>query len=207
MSEAPSSLARPAPPSTLEEDAVLVDGLVELIRQRDEHLADHLNAVGLLGGRLAAALKYGPDVVARVTLAGRLHDLGLGSIKPFADLRALTDAEWRKIRLHPDFGASAVAAFPQLAKYRSIVRAHHERIDGAGYPDGLIGSEIPYQARIIAIADAFHSMTVASDYRPMRPPWEAIVELNACAGTQFDEEFVAAFTEMMGGKQRLERHA
>jgi HD-GYP domain-containing protein (c-di-GMP phosphodiesterase class II) len=192
------------PANELALDRMLVDGLIELVRQRDELLAEHLEAVGLLSARLARALKYGPDAVARVAIAARLHDIGMQSIdRPAGEV--LGEADWRKIKRHPDLSASAVAAFPSLSKYRSIVRSHHERVDGRGYPDGLLGAEIPYQSRIIAIADAFHAMTAVNGYRAIRIPTDAVDEIVACGGTQFDADFATVFAETMNPGARASR--
>ncbi len=107
----------------------------------------------------------------------------------------------------PTNGATIVAGFPQLEKYRAIVRSHHERVDGRGYPDGLLGSEIPYESRIIAVADAFHAMTVSRPYSRVRTPAQALAELMNCSGTQFEPEYVDAFVKMMGYGSRSLRSA
>jgi HD-GYP domain-containing protein (c-di-GMP phosphodiesterase class II) len=193
----------------LDEDAAVVDGLVGMVRLRDPITASHLDAVGLLARRLAIALDLEPITVARITTAARLHDIGKQTIsldilnKP----GQLNDLEWEQIRLHPDLGGSIVAGFPQLAKYRAIVRSHHERVDGRGYPDGLLGSEIPYEARVIAIADSFHAMTVSRPYSHVRTPAQALAELMNCSGLQFEPEYVDAFVKMMGYRSRSLRSA
>jgi HD-GYP domain-containing protein (c-di-GMP phosphodiesterase class II) len=195
--------------ATLEADAVLVDGLVAMMRQRDPVTAAHLDAVGLLAKRLATTLELEPVTITRITTAARLHDIGKQTVsldilnKP----GVLDDAEWAQIRQHPDFGANIVAGFPQLEKYRLIVRAHHERIDGRGYPDGLVGNEIPYEARLIAVVDAFHAMTVSRPYSRVRTPALALAELMNCSGTQFEPEYVDAFVRVMGYRARSLRSA
>jgi HD-GYP domain-containing protein (c-di-GMP phosphodiesterase class II) len=195
--------------TALDTDVSLVDGLVTMIRQRDPITASHLDAVGLLSRRLAVALDLEPISVARITNAARLHDIGKQTIS--LDIlnksEQLDDDEWRQIRQHPDFGAAIVAGFPGLEKYRAIVRAHHERVDGRGYPDGLLGPEIPYEARIIAVADAFHAMTVSRPYSRVRTPALALAELMNCSGTQFEPEYVDAFVKVMGYRSRSLRSA
>ena len=124
---------------------------------RDPITASHLDAVGLLSRRLAILLDLEPISIARITTAARLHDVGKLAV-PLETLNKpglLDELEWADIRRHPDLGGSIVSGFPQLEKYRAIVRGHHERVDGRGYPDGLLGSEIPYEARVIAVADRF----------------------------------------------------
>jgi HD-GYP domain-containing protein (c-di-GMP phosphodiesterase class II) len=195
--------------TTLDADVVLVDGLVTMVRQRDPITASHLDAVGLLSRRLAVQLDLEPVTVARITNAARLHDIGKQTIS--LDIlnksEKLDDEEWHKIRQHPDYGAAIVSGFPQLEKYRAIVRSHHERVDGRGYPDGLLGPEIPYEARIIAVADAFHAMTVSRPYSRVRTPALALAELMNCSGTQFEPEYVEAFVKLMGYRSRSLRSA
>jgi HD-GYP domain-containing protein (c-di-GMP phosphodiesterase class II) len=190
--------------SLAEGDSALVDGLVRMVRVRDPITASHLDAVGLLSKRLAESLDLEEVSVVRIVTAARLADIGKSSIslhileKP----GALDDAEWEEIRRHPDYGASIVAGFPQLERYRAIVRSHHERVDGRGYPDGLLGTEIPYESRIIAVADAFHAMTVSRPYSRVRTPAQALAELMNCSGTQFEPEYVEAFIRAMGYRSR-----
>ena len=190
-------------------DTTIVDGLVQLVRARDPVTASHLDAVGLLARRLALTLDLEAVTVARITAAARLHDIGKTAVslhildKP----GVLDELEWQQIRRHPDNGAAIVAGFPQLEKYRGIVRANHERVDGRGYPDGLLGSEIPYEARIIAVVDAFHAMTVSRPYSRVRTPAQALAELMNCSGTQFEPEYVEAFVRTMGYRSRSLRSA
>jgi HD-GYP domain-containing protein (c-di-GMP phosphodiesterase class II) len=190
-------------------DTSIVDGLVQMVRVRDPITASHLDAVGLLARRLAMQLELEEVTVNRISAAARLHDVGKTVIalhildKP----GTLDEAEWAEIRRHPDSGAAIVAGFPQLEKYRSIVRSHHERVDGRGYPDGLLGSEIPYESRIIAVVDAFHAMTVSRPYSRVRTPAQALAELMNCSGTQFEPEYVEAFVRTMGYRSRGLRSA
>lgn len=190
-------------------DVALVDGLVNMLRQRDPVTAAHLDAVGLLSRRLALSLDLEPVTVARISTAARLCDVGKHAISLDTLNKAdtLDEVEWMQIRRHPDFGSQVVAGFPQLQKYRSIVRSHHERVDGRGYPDGLVGNEIPYECRIIAVADAFHAMTVSRPYSRVRTPALALAELMNCSGTQFEPEYVDAFVKVMGYRSRSLRSA
>jgi HD-GYP domain-containing protein (c-di-GMP phosphodiesterase class II) len=190
-------------------EVAIVNGLVRMVRQRDPVTAAHLDAVGLLTARLGTALGLDAPNVERIALAARLHDIGKHAISlPLLNKPgALTDEEWREVRMHPHYGASIVVGFPHLEKFERIVRAHHERVDGAGYPDGLIGDQIPYEARMIAVTDAFHAMTVARPYTHVLTPNEALAELRACSGSQFDAEYVEAFCAMMGYRARNLRTA
>ena len=190
-------------------EVAIVNGLIRMVRQRDPITAAHLDAVGLLTVRLGEALGLDPSNVERIALAARLHDIGKHAIslsilnKP----AALSDDEWREIRLHPHFGATIVAGFPHLEKFERIIRSHHERPDGQGYPDGLVGDQIPYEARMIAVTDAFHAMTVSRPYTRVLTPNDALSELKTCSGAQFDAEYVDAFCDVMGYRSRSIRFA
>jgi len=185
----------------------LVDGLVLMVAHRDRDTGQHLDAVGELAGRLAMHLGLGPIVAERTKLAGRLHDVGKHTValeilrKP----SALSDEEWAEMRMHPEYGAGILKGFASLLPLVEIVRYHHERIDGRGYPDGLYGPEIPIEARIIAVADAFHAMTVTRPYMAAKSPGFAISELVRCAGTQFDAECVEGFVSMLGMRPNTSR--
>jgi HD-GYP domain-containing protein (c-di-GMP phosphodiesterase class II) len=182
---------------------VIVDGLVKMMYNRDPATGIHLDAVGRLARRLGTALGYDQPIRERVELAARLHDIGkhvlpLGLLlKP----SALSSDEWDQMRLHADHGAALVNCFGPIEPLGEIVRLHHERIDGRGYPEGRQGVEIPVEARIIAIADAFHAMTVARPYTYARTPAAALDELLRCAGTQFEAEFVDAFVGMFSVRE------
>jgi HD-GYP domain-containing protein (c-di-GMP phosphodiesterase class II) len=204
----------PPPPATesilaITTEVAIVNGLVRMVRQRDPITASHLDAVGLLTERLGEALGLDPSNVERIALAARLHDIGKHAIslsilnKP----AALSEDEWREVRMHPHFGATIAAGFPHLAKFERIIRAHHERPDGHGYPDGLMGDQIPYEARMIAVTDAFHAMTVSRPYTRVLTPNDALSELRACSGSQFDGEYVEAFCDVMGYRARSYRSA
>jgi len=182
----------------------IVDGLVSIVLQRDAGTGHHLNAVGLLSRQLATQLGFDAATVERVTLAGRLHDVGkqMVELELLRKPGALTIEEWATMRRHPEYGAMMVGSFQPLQGFVDIIHSHHERIDGTGYPRGLVGDEICYEARIVAVADAFHAMTVMRPYTEMRAPQEALAEIERCAGTQFDADVVAVFIEMMGGVRR-----
>ena len=104
-------------------------------------------------------------------------------------------------------GARLLKTIPSLAHIAPIVRSHHERIDGSGYPDALIGDEIPIEARIIAVADAFHTMTMPHAYRFASPTTTAMAELVGNSDSQFDADVVEAFGVMIGVRRRRPHHA
>jgi HD-GYP domain-containing protein (c-di-GMP phosphodiesterase class II) len=132
--------------------------------------------------------------VERIHAAGVVHDLGkLGIADEILRKEgALTEDEWRQMRRHPAIGAQILehAGMRDIAEW---VGAHHERLDGKGYPSGLSGPDIPLEARILAVADAYEAMISDRIYRPAVSDEQARAELLRCSGTQFDPEIVEAF--------------
>jgi HD-GYP domain-containing protein (c-di-GMP phosphodiesterase class II) len=182
----------------------IVDGLVHMMSIHDKETALHLDATAHLADRTARAMGLDEEIIARCRLGARLHDLG----KIAVDVRiinkpsGLTDLEWDAMCVHPAKGEEIIAGIPALADLAAIVRAHHERVDGSGYPDRKMGDEIPLESRVIAVADAFHAMTIPRPYRKPLSVEVALEELVANAGAQFDEEVVAVFVEMFGYSRR-----
>jgi diguanylate cyclase (GGDEF)-like protein len=172
--------------------------LAEALDMRDPSTARHSYTVGRYARATAIALALPPDRVERIHAAGVLHDLGKVGIadailhKP----GPLTDAEWKEMKRHPGIGAQILrhAGMPDIADW---VGAHHERIDGLGYPSGLSGPEISLESRILAVADAYEAMIAERCYRPGMPEEAARSELLRCAGTQFDPEVVRAALAML----------
>jgi HD-GYP domain-containing protein (c-di-GMP phosphodiesterase class II) len=164
----------------------------------DRDTAEHLEAVGTLSMLLAHRAGLSETQVAQSLLGGRVHDIGKLAISRTILLkpdRPTTD-EWAELKLHPVYGGSTLAGLPRLKHLAPIIIAHHERIDGRGYPHGIAGDEIPIESRVVAIADAFCAMTVPRPYCATLLPNDAITELQRCAGTQFDAPLVDAFTGM-----------
>jgi len=133
--------------------------------------------------------------VEAIRYAGMLHDVGKLGVptKVLQKTGKLTEEEYAAIQLHPMRGLDIVREIGFLDEALAGIMHHHERIDGRGYPMGLAGTEIPEFARVLAVADAFDSMTSTRSYRGARPVAEAIQELRKWSGTQFDPAFVAAF--------------
>jgi diguanylate cyclase (GGDEF)-like protein len=172
--------------------------LAETLDLRDAGTAEHSRTVGLYARRTAAALGLAPDRVERLHAAGVLHDLGkLGVADAILHKAAgLDDAEWREMQRHPEIGAR-ILEHAGLGDIAGWVLAHHERIDGRGYPHGLSAAEIPIEARILAVADAYEAMVADRPYRAGLAPETARAELRRCVGTQFDEAVVAAFLQTL----------
>jgi putative nucleotidyltransferase with HDIG domain len=158
--------------------------------------ARHADRVRALANLVAAELGLRGTERETVSWAAWLHDIGKMGVPAELLTRngPLTDAEWVEVKRHPVTGADMLLALsPELAAIAAGVRAHHERWDGGGYPDGLAGEEIPRVGRIVAVADAYDAIAHARPYRSrVFTPDEAISELEAAAGSHLDPEVVAA---------------
>jgi response regulator RpfG family c-di-GMP phosphodiesterase len=168
---------------------------VQAIEAKDPYLKGHSLRVSLYAGELAAAMGLGPDAVTVACRGGMLHDLGkLGVLEPILGKPGpLTPGEHEVIMQHVEVGHRILAPLGFLSAEALVVRHHHERWDGRGYPDGLAGESIPLAARIVATADAFDAMTSDRSYRDAESLEEALAELERGAGTHFDPATVAAF--------------
>jgi diguanylate cyclase (GGDEF)-like protein/putative nucleotidyltransferase with HDIG domain len=182
--------------------------LAEAIDHRDTGTARHSQLVGRYAELMARELGLPEQRVERVRLAGILHDVGKIGV-PDSILRKpgpLDSDEWDEMRRHPEIGARILGS-RELVDIREWVLASHERCDGNGYPRGLTRDEIPIEARILAVADAFEAMTQDRLYRPSLGEEAARAELIACAGTQFDEDVVAALIQVLDRERDAERAA
>lgn len=158
---------------------------------------------------LSKAMELPAEEAAMLEIAAMVHDIGkigtpdlvLG--KP----EALSDEEWVDVLKHPDLGSSILSQVEELAEVAAIVRHHHERVDGTGYPDGLVGEAIPRLARALAVVDAYEAMTAERPYRPAMSHNDAIAELLEGRGKQFDEKIVDTFILATGGVEELEEAA
>jgi diguanylate cyclase (GGDEF)-like protein len=171
------------------------DTLLQVLVEQDAALVDHLRHVAELAASTATDLGLSDRQVELTRLAAELHDVGKLAI-PATILDKpgqLTPAEFAFIQGHSLIGERIVLAAPALKAIAPIVRATHERVDGTGYPDGLVLDEIPICARVIAVVDAFDAMTSDRPYRAAMPDAVALDELHRHAGTQFDPSVVAAF--------------
>src|SRR5262249_19115253 len=171
------------------------DVLVRALSERSPELGGHGSNVAALAEATARRLGLGRDELEVVRHAAELHDVGKVAIPDdiLGKAGPLTEEEWSFIRRHPVAGERIIAAAPSLGAVARLVRASHERWDGTGYPDRLGGDDIPLGARIIAVADAFDAMTSGRPYRAAVSQAEAVAELRACAGSQFDAIVVEAF--------------
>ena len=172
-----------------------VQALAQAIEASDEYTRGHSDRVTKIALEIAKKLKLGRDEIDTLKFAGILHDVGkIGIIKDVLNKPGkLSEAEFNMIKMHPTVGEQIIAPVAFLAHIRPIIRHHHERFDGKGYPDGLQGKYIPSLSRIIAVADTYDAMTSHRPYRNALSMEVALAEINKCSGTQFDPEIVVAF--------------
>jgi diguanylate cyclase (GGDEF)-like protein len=169
--------------------------LRRMLDERHPGLAGHHEEVAELAAACARVLGLPDNEISSIERAAELHDIGKVAI-PSAILSKparLNEEEWDFIRRHSVIGERILVGIPALQSVAPIVRSSHERWDGGGYPDGLAGEQIPLGARLIAVADAFCAMTEERPYAPVRSFADAVAELRACSGTQFDPAAVTAF--------------
>ena len=175
-----------------------VEALANALEAKDEYTSDHARSITDMALEVASELKLDPHTIKRLELGALFHDIGKIGI-PSEIIRKpgpLTEEERKIMERHPELGDRILEPIERLAEVRPIVRACHERYDGAGYPDGLAGEEIPIEARIIFVCDAFHAMTSDRPYRNRMPDEDAFGRLEANAGTQFDPTVVASFLRL-----------
>jgi putative nucleotidyltransferase with HDIG domain len=164
--------------------------------------AEHSRAVSAWCSRIARTLELPEDQIQFVTRCGLIHDLGKMRTPPdILDApRELTGPEWHVMKDHAAAGARIIADVADLRPFIPIIRGHHERLDGKGYPDGLRLSAIPLSARIVAVADAFNAMIGRRPYHLPIAPIEALNELERNSETQFDPEVVGAMVRVVLGR-------
>ncbi|PKO27621.1 MAG: phosphohydrolase [Betaproteobacteria bacterium HGW-Betaproteobacteria-5] len=169
-----------------------------MVEARDPYTGGHLWRVSRFSRLLASELNLPDESVARISLGSFLHDLGKVGV-PDQILNKkdrLTDEEYEVIKTHPDVGWRMLAGHPLARLVESAIRAHHEMPDGRGYPRGLVGDEIPLDARIVGICDAFDAMTSARPYRRGMTVEKALSIIEENLGQQFDQAFGDRFVEL-----------
>ena len=172
-----------------------VGALSQAVETKDFYTRGHSDRVSRGSVMIAREIGMRGERVEAIRYAGMLHDVGKLGVptKVLQKTGKLTEEEYEAIQLHPMRGLDIVREIGFLDEALAGIMHHHERIDGRGYPMGLAGDEIPEFARVLAVADAFDSMTSTRSYRGARPVIEAIEELRKWSGTQFDPAFVDAF--------------
>lgn len=186
----------------------MLSAMLRTLDLRDQMTARHSAAVARYSRAIAQRAGFSRQEEELVHIAALLHDIGK-FILPDRILKAnvpLTDEDWMLIRRHPQQGARVVSSLDGYGPVADIILAHHERIDGKGYPRGLAGDDIPELARIISVADTYDVMTARDSYRTPMSSHDAILELRRVAGKQLDARFVEIFVELLEGKDVSFQH-
>jgi putative two-component system response regulator len=165
------------------------------IESRDPYTLNHVEAVNAYAQALASELGWQPDELEALEFAAILHDIGKIGVpeKVLIKTGPLDPDEWEDMRRHPIYGVHMVRGTPYLEDAIPLILHHHERWDGKGYPDGLVGEDIPMGARLLAVADTFHAMTSDRPYRAAIPAEKTYEEILSQSGRQFDPKMVEAF--------------
>jgi putative nucleotidyltransferase with HDIG domain len=175
-----------------------ITALAFAVEAKDPHTKSHSQAVSRLAAQIAMQMRLSEAEIEEIRLAGIVHDIGKIHVpEPLLFKPApLTAEEFGIMKSHAAWGAKILEPLKVTAIER-IVRHHHERYDGRGYPDHLMGEEIPLGARIVAVAEAFDNMVSDVPYRRARTVEDAVAELRRCSGTQFDPKVATAFLDWL----------
>ncbi len=187
----------------------VLSGLIRTLDERDSRAARHCAAVAAFSRDLAEQLGMSKREQELAHTAGLLHDIGKFALSDRVMERggALSDADWRGIRRHPDIGAELLRDIGVYGPVAEIVRTHHERVDGRGYPKGLTRDQIPPIARIVAVAEVYDTLTAPDTYRTPMTSFEALNELRRVAGKQLDAIYIEALATLLAGRGTDYRHA
>lgn len=175
---------------------------------KDKYTHGHSMRVTLYSLALAKTLNLSDDLLEEIETAGLLHDIGKIAIPDKILLKPgkLTDEEYEVIKTHPELGEKLVLSIEKLKLISNWLKSHHERYDGKGYPDGLVGEQIPISSRIIALADTYDAMTSNRAYRAALSHEIAIEEIKHCAGSQFDPVLAELFINISAEISRIKEN-
>lgn len=185
----------------------MINTMRQMVDAKDIYTRGHSDRVSFYSVEIAKAMGKPEDFIERVKVAGLFHDIGKVGI-PDSILQkpgALTKEEYETVKTHPERGKLLLSSMSALEGILDIIEGHHERIDGKGYPNGLVGNEIPEEAKIISVADTFDAMTSRRTYRDSLSLEEAIAELKRCSGTQFEPEIVNVFINILKNYNELKK--
>ena len=187
----------------------VLSALVRSLDRRDSRTARHSAAVAAFARDIAIECGMPRRDAELAHTAGLLHDIGRFALPDRVMERqgTLTEDDWQAIHRHPELGADMLKDLGVYGPVAQIVRAHHERIDGRGYPDRLKGDEIPEVARIVAVAEVYDTLTAEDTYRDRMTSFQAITELRRVAGRQLDARYVEALASLLTGRGLDYRHA
>lgn len=187
----------------------VLSGLLRTLDVRDPRAARHAAAVAAFARDIARHSGMSAEECELVHTAGLLHDIGHFALSDRVAERGrvLNDEDWTAIRRHPELGADMLRDLGLYGPVAEIVHAHHERIDGRGYPDRLSADEIPEAAKIIAVAEVYDTLTAHDTYRTPVSSFEALTELRRVSGTQLDGRYVEILSRLLAGSDITYRHA
>ena len=182
----------------------VIAALASTLGERDRYTGDHSESVVDLAARVGESLALDGEQIGglRTAALAPRHRQGRGSRRDPAQAGPLDAREWETMRQHPVIGERIIRAIPGMGSIARIVRHEHERWDGAGYPDGLAGQQIPLEARIILACDAYHAMISDRPYREAMSHGEAMAELTSNAGSQFDPQVIEALVGFLYGRRQ-----
>jgi len=187
----------------------VLSGLIRTLDERDSRAARHCAAVAAFSRDIAKHQGMSKRDQELAHTAGLLHDIGKFALSDRVMERGATleESDWRGIRRHPEIGAELLRDIGVYGPVAEIIRAHHERIDGRGYPHGLKAEAIPEIAKIVAVAEVYDTLTAPDTYRTPMTSFEALNELRRVAGSQLDGRYVEALAELLAGRGTDYRHA
>ena len=189
-----------------------VKSLAAAIETKDIYTRGHSERVTQYSVLIGKKLNLSKEEIEDLRLAALLHDIGKIGIdeRILRKPAKLTQAEFNEVKKHPEYAANIISTIPQLKNIVPVIRHHHERFDGLGYPDGLKGDEIPFFSKIISIADTYDAMSSDRPYRKALPHKVCIDEIKRCAGTQFDPKIIPvaikALKDYYIAKNAYEKH-
>lgn len=186
----------------------ILSSLIRTLNERDHRAARHCAAVARFSRDIAGLARMPLREQELAHTAGLLHDIGKFALSDRVMERGaeLSDADWRGIRRHPDIGADLLRDIGVFGPVGEIVRCHHERLDGRGYPRGLTGDEIPEVAKIVAVAEVYDTLTAPDTYRTPMNSFEALNELRRVSGTQLEGRYVEMLADLLSGTGTEYRH-
>ena len=181
-----------------------VIALSKTLETRDLHSASHSKLMASLSEQMANHYQFSVRETRELCWAALLHDIGKIGVEDTILKKAgpLTDDEWEVMKMHPEIGAQIVRGVSGLESIAPLVLTHHERVDGTGYPQGLRGDQIPLGGKILAVVDAYSTMTEGRPYQEKRSHSEAIQEILNNSGKAYDPEVVELFLSLFNGKRK-----
>ncbi len=194
-----SLLLQQAAGNTEEHYVSVLRRVVKFVESRDKYMHGRSERIGKLTQMMAEALKFAPDKCRMMNIAGQLHDIGLLAVPDGVLGRQYTlgGSDYRTVKRHAEISYEVLRPLTSFAPILPAIRYHHERMNGTGYPAGLKGDAIPMEARILAVADTYDSMTHDRPHRPAMTPLEAMKELRHCTPAGYDKACVEALAEIV----------